>query len=378
MDKARLPRVLYVLNVEPATKFGSLEEQVVFLERAFRAENSRFLTLFTSPLTAATTECWRERDTEIRCLDLSHFRPSTFFELWRLVGREGIDIVHWNMTPPLKNAYLWGLTLLRPTVRHIYTDHNSRTGVQYDAPTGWRKRIKRFFLKRYRQVWCVSQYVHDCLAALGTWPHLKTCLHFINTERFRADLSIRAALRRDHAVEDRFVITLIAQMIPEKGVDVAVRALSFLPEKAILWLVGTGAQADDFQALARQLGIERRVVFWGLQRNVEPFLQATDCFVLPSRWQEAAGLVILEAQAAGLPVVASRVGGIPEHIDEGKSGFLFSSGNERELADHLLALCNDKPLRRRMGEAARMLAQERFSPEKRLPDILNLYREALL
>jgi glycosyltransferase involved in cell wall biosynthesis len=377
MDKARLPRVLYVLNVEPATKFGSLEEQIVFLERAFRAENSRFLPLFTFPHAAATSECWLERGTEIRCLDLLHFRLSTFVELWRLVGREGIDIVHWNMTPPLKNAYLWGLTLLRPTLRHLYTDHNSRAHGPTNAPSGWRRRLKRFFLKRYRQVWCVSQYVHDCLAALGTWSHLRTCLHFINTERFRPDPSVRAALRRQHGVENHFVITLIAQMIAEKGVDVAVRAMSFLPEKALLWIIGTGPQADEFQALARGLGVEQRVVFWGLQPNVEPFLQAADCFVLPARWQEAAGLVILEAQATGLPVLASRVGGIPEHMDEGKSGFLFSSGQERELADYLLALCDDEPLRRRMGAAARALACARFSPQNRLPDILNLYREAL-
>ena len=119
----------------------------------------------------------------------------------------------------------------------------------------------------------------------------------------------------------------------------------FSLRQTTLWIVGTGRQADELRQLAGQLGVQEQVTFWGLQRYVEPFLQASDCFVLPSRWREAAGLVILEAQAAGLPVVCSRLGGIPEYIEENETGFLFASEDVEGLAAKLTLVANDEALR---------------------------------
>src|SRR5262249_54832544 len=248
-------------------------------------------------------------------------------------------VVHWNFTDPLSNLYVWCLTCLSPRLRHIYSDHNSRE----DVPDVPRKRcknaLKGLLLKRYCQVWCVSRFVRECLAAQGTWSNLICCPHFINTERFRPDPERRAELRREENVEDRFVVALIAQLIRSKGVDLGIRAISELPENIVLWIIGSGPAVGELQELARSLGVVDRVRFWGLQRQVEPFLQAADCFVLPSRWQEAAGLVILEAQAAGLPVIASRIGGIPEYVEESRTGLLIAPEDVRGLAAHLQALC---------------------------------------
>lgn len=363
-----------MLNVYPADKYGSMEEQIVFLSRAFRAAGSRFVPLFTFNPEPGLLDSWKDRDIDAYCLDLLHFRPTVFAKLWRLIGKERIDIVHWNMTNPLGNPYVWWLTLTRPRVHHFYTDHNSRDAGPYVGPLGWKKKLKRLLLTRYRQVWCVSQFVLDNLAAQGTWTNLRCCPHFINTDRFRPDPEVRAALRRDYNIGDRFVVTVIAQLIPAKAIDTALRAMTLLPDNVVLWVVGTGEQADELKALARELGIDKRVTFWGLQRNVEPFLQAADCFVLPSRWQEAAGLVILEAQASGLPVVASRTGGIPEYVDDDHTGFLFAPGDTSGLASRLRNLCSDAALARQMGTAAQNWVRERFSVESRLPALLNMYR----
>ena len=107
---------------------------------------------------------------------------------------------------------------------------------------------------------------------------------------------------------------------------------------------------------------------------MQPVLQAADLFVCPSRWAEAAGLVNLEAQACGLPVVASRIGGIPEYVDDGRSGTLFEPGNVQQLAAAVRLLHDDRAALERMGREARATALERFAPEARLPDILDLYR----
>lgn len=371
---AALPRVLYVANLNPAHKFGSMEEQIVFLSRAFAAERGRLVALFTYADQPGATAALRAKGVEAHCLDLLHFRMRTFLDLWQLTRTHAIDIVHWNLTNPLANPYLWGLNVVSPGLRHFYTDHNSRTDPSYRGPTGWKKVCKRLLLKRYEQVWCVSAFVENSLAAQGTWSNLHRCLHFINTDRFRPDATVRAQMRRQHGVATRFVVIVIAQLIPEKGVDLVIRALTELPEKVVLWVVGTGTQADELRALARALNVESRVRFWGLQRQVEPFLQASDCFVLPSRWQEAAGLVVLEAQAAGLPVVASRIGGIPEYLAEGHGGLLFTPNDVRDLADQLRVLCLDAQVRERMAAEARLQAVERFSVESRLPEVLNRYR----
>jgi glycosyltransferase involved in cell wall biosynthesis len=289
VSRTSLPRVLYVANLNPADKFGSMEEQIVFLSRAFEGEGSRLVALFTYEDQPGATDVLRAKGVEAHCLDLLHFRMRTFLDFWQLTRAHAIDIVHWNLTNPVVNPYLWGLNLLRPGLRHFYTDHNSRTAASPLGPSGWKRVCKQLLLKRYEQVWCVSEFVRNSLASQGIWSNLHSCLHFVNTDRFRPDSAVRTAMRRQHGIDDRFVVTAIAQLIPEKGIDLVIRALTELPEKAVLWIVGTGAQADELRTLASSLALESRVRFWGLQRQVEPFLQASDCFVLPSRWQGGRG-----------------------------------------------------------------------------------------
>ncbi len=94
----------------------------------------------------------------------------------------------------------------------------------------------------------------------------------------------------------------------------------------------------------------------------------------PSIWQEAAGLVNIEALACGVPVVASRVGGIPEIVEHGTTGLLVAAGEPDELAAAIRRIAEDPDLRRKMGEAARTAAVERFSAERKLDQFLNFYR----
>ena len=107
---------------------------------------------------------------------------------------------------------------------------------------------------------------------------------------------------------------------------------------------------------------------------MEPFLQAADAFVCPSRWAEAAGLVNLEAQACGLPVLASRIGGIPEYVADGRTGVLFPPGDAEGLAAAVRRLLDHPHRFRDMGLAARESAVTRFSTAARLEEYLDLYR----
>jgi glycosyltransferase involved in cell wall biosynthesis len=367
--------VLYALTLAPGRKFGSLEEQIVLLGQAFAREGGHFVPLFSCAPDENDTTQFTRRGLEAECLDLRTFDVATLWRLLGLVRRHGIQIVHWNFTHPTNNPYLWGLALLAPWVRHWYTDHISRTGPPV-ALTGWKRWVKEMLLRRYDRVVCVSRFIQDNLEQQGAWSNLVSVPHFINTERFRPDAAIRATIRQERRVVDRFVLVAVGNLIPEKGIDVAIRALPLLPDEVVLWIVGDGPERDNLQRLAGDLNVATRVELLGLQRDVQPFLQAADAFVCPSRWAEAAGLVNLEAQACGLPLLGSRIGGIPEYVEEGHSGWLFAPERSDELADLVARLVRDPALRQRMGEAARGLALARFSPEVRLPELLTLYRPA--
>jgi glycosyltransferase involved in cell wall biosynthesis len=371
-----LPRVLYAIALDGSQKFGSLEEQIFFLATAFQAEGSLLLPLFVA------AECPNRAGLEV--FDKAGL-PTAEMNLWRfswkklnrlrgMIRAHGIQVVHWNFYAPV-NPYFLGLLALEPGVRHYLTDHNSRTVPLPQPRRSLAKAVKRRILRRYSQVWCVSRFVNDCLARQGTWSNLETCLHFINTDRFRPDAAVRDAVRRQHGHESSFVLLAVANLIPEKGLDVAIRALAETPADVVLWIVGQGPQAGSLQALATSLRLDKRVRLFGQQTHVQPFMQAADCLVCPSTWAEAAGLVNLEALATALPVLASRVGGIPEYVDHGQTGLLFPPGDHRALAELICQLQADRDECRRLGDNARETAMRRFSVPANLHAYLDQYRK---
>jgi glycosyltransferase involved in cell wall biosynthesis len=371
---ARLRRVLYAVRLDAAQKFGSLEEMIARLARAFHEEDSVFLPVFLATPGDRGLRPYREGNLPVAGLGLHRFRPATLARLVGLVYRHRIEVVHWNFYSPLTNGYLWALTALAPRVRHYFTDHNSRDLPPAGPGPRWKRLVKSLFLKRYARVLGVSGFVADCLRRQEVWPEPAACPLFVNTERFAPDDSARADVRRRLGARNRVVLLTVGQLIRAKGIDVVLRALAVLPEHVVLWVVGGGEEARALEELAGELGIAGRVRFLGLQSEVEPYLQAADVFVCPSRWAEAAGLVNLEAQACGLPVVASDVGGIPEYVADGRTGLLFPAGDHRRLTERLGRLIADVGAARAMGLAARQWVVDRFSTDARLEEYLDLYR----
>jgi glycosyltransferase involved in cell wall biosynthesis len=368
-----LQRVLCAVAMDPSKKFGSAEEQLFLIAREFRARGGLFLPLYLCP-PGSKALAFEQAGLPNESLDLRRFRWSSLWKLLGLIRRHRFEVIHWHFTQPLKNPYLWWLTVLKPTLRHYYTDHISRDGPEPRARGFLKRAFKRQLMKRYGKVVCVSRFVRECYPASRKWANLHCFLHFINTQRFRPDAETRTAVRARHGAGGQFVVLTVAHLIKPKGVDVAVRALAELPDSAVLWVVGDGEEAGDLKKLAGRLGVAGRVKFLGLQQCVEPFMQAADCFVCPSLWAEAAGLVNLEANACGLPVIASRIGGIPEYVSDGETGFLFPPGDAGQLAERIGRLQQDRQLCRTLGVQARTRAVAYFSAEQRLNDYLDFYR----
>jgi glycosyltransferase involved in cell wall biosynthesis len=364
-----------VVVLDPSSKFGSLEEQIILLARAFEANDGLFYPLFICPEGASQGIAFKQAGVEVECIDLRTFRWSQLARVSRLIKRLNITLVHWNFTEMLRNRYVWWLSLLHPNVRHWYTDHISRlSGTQQSLQ--WRKKfVKRILSRRYGKVLCVSQFVLDDLRSNKLCSNLVLFRHFINTDRFHPDEAARNKVRKQLHAEGRFVLLAVAHLIKEKGIDVLIKALATLPETVVLWIVGDGNESERLRQLCSDLHVTARVCFHGLQRNVAPFMQAADCFVCPSLWAEAAGLVNLEASASGLPVIASRIGGIPEYVEEGRTGFLFSPGDHHELSRFIRSLQENSDMHQKMSTQARAWAVEKFSADSGVLECLNIYRK---
>jgi glycosyltransferase involved in cell wall biosynthesis len=169
-----------------------------------------------------------------------------------------------------------------------------------------------------------------------------------------------AALRREHDLQGTTVALFVGRLVPVKGVATLIEACAALQDM-VLVVVGDGPEGLRLRKLARKLGA--RVRFLGAlgQAEVESWLHAADCLVLPSvvlpdGRSDSAPVVLLEAMAAGLPVVASQVGGNPELVRPGENGLLLPPGEAEPLRAMLSALGRDHDLRRHLGRGARATA----------------------
>jgi L-malate glycosyltransferase len=140
--------------------------------------------------------------------------------------------------------------------------------------------------------------------------------------------------------------------------------------------VGAEAYRPRLEALSRRLGIADRVIFAGYQQNVASFLTAMDVLCVPSL-NEPLGLVIMEGLFAGLPVVGTRVGGTPEIITDGETGYLVPVHAPRELARRVCQVLADPALAKQMGDAGRARATKLFSVDRMVQEMESLYRALL-
>jgi glycosyltransferase involved in cell wall biosynthesis len=164
-------------------------------------------------------------------------------------------------------------------------------------------------------------------------------------------------------------------MAPVKRLDVLIDAAADVPDLQVN-LVGSGPQQRAIEKAVSNRGIAGRVVFSGAVSDPLPAFAEADLFVLTSA-AENCPLALLQAMACGLPVIASRVGGIPEIVRDGIEGFLFPPGDARALADAVRVLLADPACRRSMGACARDRVVRHFSLSTCVEGLLDSYRKAL-
>lgn len=307
--------------------------------------------------------------------------------------------------PTVRPAITEALRALRPDVLHthqvgalFYAGPPARAlGVPVTLHTEHINNIRKAdagYFRRQRMSWlwwwaaraaarfvCVSADIAAEMAARRIVPKhkLAVTLNGINTEPFEAPLD-RAEMRGSLGIPaDAPVIGTVGRLNEVKRQDLLLRAFATVrasvPDARLL-LVGDGPMRGELEALAAQLGVAACVHFAGYQSRPEQYLRVMDVFALTSRL-EGLPLAILEAWAAGLPVVASAVGGVPDLLTDGRDGLLFPSGDEAALTGSLFRLLGDPEAAQALGAAGREVVLARYDLRRMAADYDRHYRELL-
>jgi len=179
--------------------------------------------------------------------------------------------------------------------------------------------------------------------------------------------------------QELVTVGLAARLVTEKGIDNAIRACAKLRREDLsltLKIAGRGGARREFENLAADLGIRDAVEFCGEISDMASFFRQVDIALMPSM-AEGLPLFVLEAMAAGRPVVATNIAGIPEAVTNGVEGLLVPAGDVDAMADALGRLARSRELRLEMGARARMRAGKDFSAERMISECMAVYEAAL-
>ena len=304
------------------------------------------------------------------------------FKLARLIRKEQPQILHTHTAKAGavgRVAALLAGSRRPPIIVHTFHGHVLR-GYFGPLRSLFFRLLERWLAGHTTALVAVSPQVRDDLVALGVAPRERFAVI-----RLGIELEERVAVVQDGRLEsrrylgipaDRFTIGWIGRMTSVKRTDDILLAFKRLRDngvEATLCLVGDGPDRGDLERRAHDLGVVRDTLFLGYQEDVAPFYAAFDALVLPSS-NEGTPVSAIEALAAGRPVVATRVGGVPDVVRDGEDGFLVDAGATNDLGDRLEQLARRPELRARMGERGRDRVLPRYAVDRLVHDVDQLYK----
>jgi glycosyltransferase involved in cell wall biosynthesis len=255
----------------------------------------------------------------------------------------------------------------------------------HDSEPLWRRRLFIFLERRAakmaHKLIAISQPLQDWGLRLGIGkPEQYTKIYSgIEIEKFRIPVDV-PRLRKDLGLaETDFVFGLVAKLWDGKGHMTAIEALPRILEEAPnarLVFVGDGYLRPALEAHAKKFGVEKQVVFTGFRKDIAELNAMFDLAILISDF-EGMGRVLLEAMVMGKPVIATNVGGIPDVVRDGRTGFLIPPGDPAKLAEKVIQLARDPGLRQSMGAAGEQRITEQFSAATMVRKIVEVYEEQL-
>jgi N-acetyl-alpha-D-glucosaminyl L-malate synthase BshA len=238
--------------------------------------------------------------------------------------------------------------------------------------------VTRFSIAQSDAVTAISQFLADETKRIFDYDQVQVIPNFINAENYsRVE---NAGLRKTLAPRDECLLMHVSNFRPVKRITDCIRTFAKMREHcdvcARLVMCGDGPERAEAERLARELGVANDVLFVGSVPNIRDYLSVADAFLLPSE-SESFGLAALEAMACEVPVIASRVGGLPEVVTHGETGFLVEVGDTEMMAQCVTELFSDTEKRRAMGARARQQAVARFNTDRVIPQYIALYERVM-
>jgi len=284
--------------------------------------------------------------------------------LRKIIVAEGIDIVHARSRVP---AWIAFFACRKTKAFFITTCHGYYKNRFFSQVMGWAKLI-------IVPSMAIGRHMIDDFNVLA--KSIRCIPRSVNVDKFNI-------VRRGKKDESSPVISIIGRLTPLKGHKYFIKAMTKVVRQypyAKIWIIGDAPASKksyrkELELLSRRLGLASQIEFLGNRTDIPELLSKTDVLVLSTVTQESFGRVILEAQAAGVPVVATRVGGVIDIIDDNETGILIMPKDSDAIAKDVIRLLNDRDLVARLVVAAKKKLQDCFTLEHMSSSIVEVYQE---
>lgn len=333
----------------------------------------------------ALVPAFRQAGVPVFCLNHTRsYDARVVPQLVRLFRDRQVDLLHLHL--PYTGILGRVASRLAPVRAVVYTEHN--LWERYHWLTSAANRLTFGYNDA---VIAVSDEVKHSIQSRYTFggkqdgttagkPKLCTILNGVDTDQLLADSQDRDSVKPEFGIPDHHQLVVhVANFTPKKRHEDLVRAARLVidqePQVSFL-LVGQGPLEPEIRAQIKQLNLTDNVILAGFRTDAPRLIGAADVFVLPSQF-EGLPIAMLEAMALGRPVIASRVGGVPEVIQDGVDGLLIDPLCPDQLADRILAVINCKDLRVKLANNAVLKVREHFGVKRMVSSTEALYRSVL-
>jgi N-acetyl-alpha-D-glucosaminyl L-malate synthase BshA len=299
----------------------------------------------------------------------------------RVAEKQQLDVIHAHYAVPHATAAYLADQMLEstpgtPCPRTITTLHGTDITLVGSDPSY--ARVVAFSIEQSHGVTAVSQSLkNDTIRSLGVQREIRVIPNFLDCAQYRRrfDPELRARLCPPSTCEA--LVVHVSNFRPVKRVDVAIEVFRRIRRRvrARFLLIGDGPVRQSIEQQVAEYGLTSEVIFLGEQHELVPFLSVSDVFLLPSA-QESFGLAALEAMACEVPVVASKVGGLPEIIEDDVTGYVCPPDAVDEMADRAIAVLCNEHRRAEMGRAAAEVVRTRYCTDLVVPMYEAAYRAA--
>lgn len=347
-------------------------------ELAVRGHDIHFIS-YALPIRLSLTDRILFHEVEVLSYPLFEYPPYDLVlatKMAEVTARYNLDILHVHYAIPHSiSAYLAKMMLTERKIPFVTTLHG--TDITLVGNDRSYLPITRFGIEQSDAVTAVSQYLlQRTVEEFNIQRPISVIPNFVNCDVYSR--ATERSLRRKYASDKESIFIHISNFRPVKRIEdvIAVFARVRAECPARLLLVGDGPERPKAEWLAETQGVSKDVLFLGKQSEMAPLLSISDVLLLPSE-NESFGLVALEAMACEVPVVATRIGGLPEVVEHDEDGFLLSLGDVAGMAEASLKLVKNAQLRDEMGKAARKHALRDFCSTKIVRHYEQLYLQTI-